>query len=731
MRKRLFYFLALILFSSTPLTPSNAQQAFCQDFETGFQGWEGVFATLIRTENSGGYFLEVFDNSFPIESFAVNTFLDHTMIGCGEISYTYKLIDDGYPESTEPVTRQLHLVSDNNSTGNQLTAVFILDEPIFDNTGIIHQITIPMFPIQPGDPLPSNEFGSWTMSNPENWNILFSTFNEVAFSSDVAGSMEDEEHFHLDDFCYTPINYPTNTNFSVETACEGIDYVVKGSGVYVLGHSYAWRLFQTTIPGATSGGVQVGNTVIGASATFDNLEAENYYYVEYTVTDLCDDETFVFTEAIPFHDIASIFHFEDASGNIQSTFCYGEEVFLNGTASYGENNYWIGLSRRPFPNTGQPYQDFEFLGWTSGLVPNLNLSAAYAAVDYYFEGGWEYKVKLAVQNNQECVNWVEQEHSFFVECCDDFINADFKLERKSVSGTDLYALEAADYDVFPNSSVQHTWTLFSSPNQDGGPYSLMDVIIGDEFYYEVAEGLCYFVIHTVESSCGTFCFGESDCINAGGDNVEKELCDLCGPIDCELLDKLCLAPENPRNVCLGVIPAIERITWGPSNSATGYVVEIIWNPSKGACCDTQLPELSIEYYTPTSYILMNTILQPQWDCFRWRVRPVCDESEGAWSDYICFDGCLDDKRLEADVAVLNPARLYPNPANDWVQVDFNEPFSGSLQLVDKMGRIIQAQEVVNTLHTSFDITELSPGLYWLISKDANGIQIYKLIKQKI
>ena len=163
-------------------------------------------------------------------------------------------------------------------------------------------------------------------------------------------------------------------------------------------------------------------------------------------------------------------------------------------------------------------------------------------------------------------------------------------------------------------------------------------------------------------------------------------------------------------------------------SMAGYVVEISWNDP--ACCTTALPAVTFEYSTADSHLDLNYILQPEWKCLRWRVRAVCDEVEPAWSEYKCFSGC-GPKPLEKelDTAATVPASLYPNPTNGLVHVGFEEPFTGTLQLTDKLGRTLQAQELSNTLRATFDLSTLPNGLYWIVSKSETNTHTYKLIKQ--
>ncbi|MCB0644005.1 MAG: T9SS type A sorting domain-containing protein, partial [Phaeodactylibacter sp.] len=579
------------------------------------------------------------------------------------------------------------------------------------------------------DPLPSNALGIWQMSDPTQWNTLLSTFGGVVFNVDVAGSSNQFENFRIDDFCFEPSTVITDTDFEVETDCDGGEYIVTGISANQPSHIYSWKLYQTTQPGQTAGGVQLDSTQMGGTVSFAGLDVQNYYYLELTIQSLCDNVTYVVTKAIPYYEIESIFNFEDEYGVPQTTFCYGEDIFLDGAASFGEVNYWIGISRRPYPNNGQNWQDFETLGWTTNAeVPIVNLSSGFANMAYDLEPGWEYNVKLAVQNVPACVNWDESVHTFVVECCEDFFDSKFYLERKVISGTGLYALQAVDQTVYPNIAEEHTWTVYSSPNVDGGPYQQEAIISGEDFYYEVSEGLCYFVVHSLETLCGEWCYGQSDCINVG-EGFGKEACELCGPIDCEFLSEgLCLAPENPTSLCLGYNPVIERLKWEAVAGASDYVVEITWNDA--ACCSSNLPEVTLEFQVASTYLDLNTLIQPQSDCLRWLVRAVCQGAEPAWSDYQCFLGCgLIEKNLESTSNELHPATLYPNPANSLVYVGFEKEFTGTLQLVDKLGQVIQIQNVTEAIRTTFDLSTLPNGLYWIMSNSGTDIEAYKLIKQ--
>ncbi|NHN28011.1 T9SS type A sorting domain-containing protein [Flavobacterium jejuense] len=113
--------------------------------------------------------------------------------------------------------------------------------------------------------------------------------------------------------------------------------------------------------------------------------------------------------------VTSVFHFEDASSNMKTDFCEGEDIFLNGTASFGENQYYLDIWRRPIGSTGAfQWQDkLGSNGWTSGQLGVLNLSSLFGSQGYNFIPGYEYEVKVATSSSP-CVGWVPSTHIFRV-----------------------------------------------------------------------------------------------------------------------------------------------------------------------------------------------------------------------------------------------------------------------------------------------------------------------------
>ncbi len=111
------------------------------------------------------------------------------------------------------------------------------------------------------------------------------------------------------------------------------------------------------------------------------------------------------------NNLAVDFHFEDTSGTEKNTFCAGETIFLNGSASTHENNYFIDAWRRPAGSLGN-FQYVSGLGWTAGELNTINLTTLFAAIPTSFEIGYEYEIKVALNN--ACNGWLPLTKRFTV-----------------------------------------------------------------------------------------------------------------------------------------------------------------------------------------------------------------------------------------------------------------------------------------------------------------------------
>ena len=77
--------------------------------------------------------------------------------------------------------------------------------------------------------------------------------------------------------------------------------------------------------------------------------------------------------------------------------------------------------------------------------------------------------------------------------------------------------------------------------------------------------------------------------------------------------------------------------------------------------------------------------------------------------------------------VDNSIAIYPNPANDFVNITSNNTIK-SVQLYDVQGRLLQTQ-IIDEVQTAINISEKSNGIYFLKITSEKGIKVEKLVKQ--
>jgi len=701
----------------------------CQNFNSGGSpgGWTGYDALLQVTSTptptaDGTPYLKasaVEENSW-LENLGVN----HTQFpGCGTLCFDYKIIDDG--NSNNGFNRTLKLFTGNVAYPT-LSATFILESYVYETSNWVN-ICVPIQRIALGDPLPENNIGRWVMDgnhSAADWNVLVNTFNGIALKVDLWDDKIGSGVIGIDNFC-TDVCCPFtfSSDFTLNTACNSGNFSVTATALDPSPPSQNWILMKTTVPNATTGGEQVSPTQHGSTATFSLSISAFYYIIHQVWQEGCQNLTET-RYAVPIPAVNIVSNLENSEGTVKTEFCHGEDVYLDGTASSGESAYYIDVER--IPNNGG---EFATLGWTTGTTMGIvNLSQLFAELTdpvtnqptpFYFTQG-TYRVKLALQNTQNCIAWTEKIHTFTVTCCEGVgaLSASFRLFETPVPGSPQVELFPMYYQQYANINAQHTWFVLSSPNTNGGPYQLETIISGPTFTFRGGNELCYFVIHRLDTDCDDLCFGESSCTSG---------CDLCGPVNCDFVDNLCVAPTNPQEYCNG---NVAKLAWNAVPNGGTYKVEITYNDP--TCCTSRYPSQTITYTTTSTALYMNSFPQPVWECIRWRVAAVCEEGVLGWSESRCFDGC-DEMRYgdSREAGVQTPetdARIFPNPANDQVEVRFETPFSGSVQLLDATGRLLERQQAIEQNTLRFSLDKLPPGFYQIVTQSGADRQIYKLIK---
>jgi len=333
----------------------------------------------------------------------------------------------------------------------------------------------------------------------------------------------------------------------------------------------------------------------------------------------------------------------------------------------------------------------------------------------YFEPGFEYQIKLAIANIP-CIPWTEVLHEFTVTCCGALFPS-FNLSL--IEDTQGMSLVVSNFSDYPNTSVTHEWLVLSSPNATAGPYTLVGQTSSAgsapfTVYDDVQGGLYYTVVHRINSPCGQFCYGRQRYADNGflrGDQTEQENCELCGYIDCSLIDNLCLAPHvTSYNQTEGGI----RINWDQVPGADYYIVEITVDDAD--CCGGSNPYTYGIATVKTSYLT-----QTGYDCFSFRVAAVC-EGRQVWSEPICITPhrSTGSALVSGVQAPSTRTTVYPNPVQEVLNLRFSAAFSGTVQVVDVLGRTVITEDLSDDFTATLSVATLNPGLYWVITVDTGG-----------
>jgi hypothetical protein len=550
-----------------------------------------------------------------------------------------------------------------------------------------------------------------------------------------------------------PCDTNVTANFTINTSCLNGVLTVNATSLQTGTINHEWRLMQTSVCGNTTnaftlnGGNPVAPVQFTTNASFTINNFSNCYYIKHRIYLAgCYDYEVRIPIVLP--QANNVFNFEDVNGLVKSTFCVGEDIYLDGTASTGENQYSIGAWRRPIGSTGA-FTFYASLGSFPGQAGIVNLSQLFGNLGYYFDTQYEYSIKLTISNIPNCIGPIVRELSFKVICCEGFINPNFQLSvtpaansysitsvlfnpytysnathewyvlssPNAVGGpyTPVYSatttsltysncqynlyytvihkvttecgevcvsrvqyqtqragiiattedcclafqfwpdgagsppqeftasfelgatpLGGGQYtiDIYPSNSysnnpnVTHEWYVLSSPNPSGGPYTAVAQSSVYNYSFSPADdGLYYFVIHKVKSPCGDVCYGQSICRNC-----RAQECELCGPIDCKLLDEVwpkCYPPFNLKNDCRR-----ELLTWDIVPAAGGYQVELDFNDP--ACCRSEYLPTAFQYNVSTNLMDLNSVRLPKYDCIRWKVRAKCENGYSEWSQWLCY-----------------------------------------------------------------------------------------------
>lgn len=275
-----------------------------------------------------------------------------------------------------------------------------------------------------------------------------------------------------------------------------------------------------------------------------------------------------------------------------------------------------------------------------------------------------------------------------------------------------------------NPDMTHEWHLYSSPNNTGGPYTLVDQQTGVNYNYSnTQDGLYYFLQHTVEGSCGKICYVRS--ISRNFSARSKKLASINGEIDCDYFTNICSAPQNVKYRCPDIKYTNPRITWDQAGSNTNYVIRITTKDPSCKCrrISGSLGRSYIYNVTGTQFTIPFNI---QNECFSYQVGTKCKDGSIKYSSKRCKPLCL---RAFKPITVISP-----NPSNGLADFIFDSKDAKlkSITITDISG-FVKAQIPVKTypkdkITINWDGRRvLKTGIYFAIFNTDIGINVTEKI----
>lgn len=106
---------------------------------------------------------------------------------------------------------------------------------------------------------------------------------------------------------------------------------------------------------------------------------------------------------------------------------------------------------------------------------------------------------------------------------------------------------------------------------------------------------------------------------------------------------------------------------------------------------------------------------------------------GGLTFYSQDESIADTNALSTNLEIVsNRIRLYPNPANDFVQIELNNVFESGkdieVEIFSILGDLLSVQQVYNNQRVKLDVSSLSTGIYVVNMRQDNKLGTLKLIK---
>lgn len=428
-------------------------------------------------------------------------------------------------------------------------------------------------------------------------------------------------------------------------------------------------------------------------ANFEDYEfrAGFEYRVQLAVQNDCSSGWFVKDDGIfTFHHPTPDYVYVDENGTPKNEFCVEEIVYLNGSASFDENKYFIGLWKYNlggFAN-GEGHLAYSRTDpkWQFGEVgEQINLNEIWGNFqDFVFEPGFEYRVQLVVRGECDPGGWnVKEDEVFTVVCCEDVDGcADFEVTTVEDSdGNILFTFTNKD-----NFSYSHQWTVYQHEKQDEGPYEVVAESNDPDFEFTGAIGGCYTIVHHVDTPCGSCCYSREVCNDAEKGGFQQLSSTVGCDINCDDIVPTGLS-------CTVLENGLMRFDWDDVEGVDFYLFRFL--PFDPECCDDNIPSNEAGRVTDISEYEFEDLATAH-ICFSWRVEVYCEGGGGQLSPKKCYspeEGCgdmpedddpkdddpKDDDPKDPKFKAINGASalgsssisVYPNPTKGEINLDLH------------------------------------------------------------
>lgn len=205
-----------------------------------------------------------------------------------------------------------------------------------------------------------------------------------------------------------------------------------------------------------------------------------------------------------------------------------------------------------------------------------------------------------------------------------------------------------------------------------------------------------------------------------------------------------LSSTQNLTICAGQTVTVGGNTYSTAGTYTDILT------STGGCDSTVTTVLAVTTVNVNTTVTNTTVTANQGNAtYQWldcnnNFAPIAGQtsqsyvatSNGSYAVIVTINGCSDTSACRNVIVVGmedkfgNEFKLYPNPSNGQVSIDFGQVLlQAQLQVMDVTGKVVHQANVANTTNTQIDLRHLSRGMYNVkVSTDTEST-ILKLVIQ--